>query len=331
MIKVQDLRKIFKVHRKQPGFAASVKSLIRRDWIDKVAVTGSTFEVNEGEIVGLIGANGAGKTTLVKMLSGIIHPTSGKAEVLGHVPWKREDAFRRQIALIMGQKAQLWWDLPGADCFELLREIYQIPPEQYRKTLDKLSEMLQIGDEMNIQLRRLSLGERMKMELIAALLHSPRVVYLDEPTIGLDITTQRSVRDFLLDYRQKNAPAMILTSHYMEDIERLCERIIIIREGEIVYDGSLDRVMREYAPYKQLRLNVHRNSTNPLNAASLQEMGKVVECDPGSLCLRVARDKVPEVAAELLRKFSVIDLSIEDPEIGDTIERIMAGKADETR
>jgi len=331
VIKVQDLRKIFKVHRKQPGFAASVKSLIRRDWIDKVAVTGSTFEVNEGEIVGLIGANGAGKTTLVKMLSGIIHPTSGTAEVLGHVPWKREDAFRRQIALIMGQKAQLWWDLPGADCFELLREIYQIPPEQYRKTLDKLSEMLQIGDEMNIQLRRLSLGERMKMELIAALLHSPRVVYLDEPTIGLDITTQRAVRDFLLDYRQKNAPAMILTSHYMEDIERLCERIIIIREGEIVYDGSLDRVMREYAPYKQLRLNVHRSSTNPLNAASLQEMGKVVECDPGSLCLRVARDKVPEVAAELLRKFSVIDLSIEDPEIGDTIERIMAGKADETR
>jgi ABC-2 type transport system ATP-binding protein len=331
VIKVQDLRKIFKVHRKQPGFAASVKSLFRRDWIDKVAVTGSTFEVNEGEIVGLIGANGAGKTTLVKMLSGIIHPTSGQAEVLGHVPWKREDAFRRQIALIMGQKAQLWWDLPGADCFELLREIYQIPPEQYRKTLDKLSEMLQVGDEMNIQLRRLSLGERMKMELIAALLHSPRVVYLDEPTIGLDITTQRAVRDFLLDYRQKNAPAMILTSHYMEDIERLCERIIIIREGEIVYDGSLDRVMREYAPYKQLRLNVHRSSTNPLDAASLEVMGKVIECDPGSLCLRVDRDKVPEVAAELLRKYSVIDLSIEDPEIGDTIERIMAGKADETR
>ncbi len=330
MIRVRNLRKVFRVHRKKPGLTASVKSLFRREWIDKVAVTGADFEVNEGEIVGLIGANGAGKTTLVKMLSGIIHPTSGEAEVLGHVPWQRHDDFRRQIALVMGQKAQMWWDLPGADCFELLREIYQIPRDQYRKSLERLSSMLAIGDEMTIQIRRLSLGERMKMELIAALLHSPRVVYLDEPTIGLDITTQRAVRDFLLDYRRENAPAMILTSHYMEDIKRLCERIIIIRKGDIVYDGSLERVIHEYAPYKQLRLNIHRTSTLQPESEVLEKMGQVVECNPGSICLRVSRAKVPEVAAELLRKYSVIDLSIEDPEIGDTIERIMAGRTEDS-
>ena len=326
MIKVRDLRKVFRVHQKEAGLAASVRSLFHRKWVEKDAVTGSTFDVKEGEIVGLIGANGAGKTTLVKMLSGIIHPTSGEAEVLGFVPWERDNDFRRQIALVMGQKAQMWWDLPGGDCFELLREIYQIPRDQYQQSLKKLTEMLGIGDELKVQIRRLSLGERMKMELIAALLHSPRVVYLDEPTIGLDITTQRAVRDFLLDYRRENAPAMILTSHYMEDIERLCERIIIIREGDIVYDGSLERVMREYAPYKQLRLHVHRTAQQQPELELLEKMGQVIECEPGSICLRVDRDKIPEVAAELLRKYSVIDLSIEDPEIGDTIERIMAGR-----
>jgi ABC-2 type transport system ATP-binding protein len=226
----------------------------------------------------------------------------------------------------MGQKAQLWWDLPGGDCFELLREIYQIPRDQYQKTLKVLTDMLGIGDEMKIQIRRLSLGERMKMELIAALLHTPKVVYLDEPTIGLDITTQRAVRDFLLEYRKNNAPAMILTSHYMEDIERLCERIIIIREGDIVYDGSLKRVMEEYAPYKQLRLHIHRNSVKTPDREQLEKMGTIIECDPGSICLRIPRQKISEVAADLLRSYSVIDLTIEDPEIGDTIERIMAGK-----
>ncbi len=325
MIRVENLRKVFRVHSKKPGLKASIRSLFRRDWIEKAAVAGASFQINEGEIVGLIGANGAGKTTLVKMLSGIIHPSSGQADVLGHVPWQRDDAYRRQIALVMGQKAQMWWDLPGSDCFDLLREIYQIPADEYRNSLKRLTEMLNVEDELNIQIRRLSLGERMKMELIAALLHSPRVVYLDEPTIGLDITTQRSVRDFLLDYRRENAPAMILTSHYMEDIEKLCKRIIIMREGEIVYDGSLERVLLEYAPYKQLRLNVHRDSSTPLNREALDKMGEVITCEPGSLCLRIGRDRIPEVAAELLRIYSVIDLSIEDPEIGDTIERIMAG------
>jgi ABC-2 type transport system ATP-binding protein len=219
MIEVDRLAKTFRVAKKAPGFVGSLKSLVRRETVAKEAVKGVSFRVDEGEIVGLVGANGAGKTTLVKMLAGIIHPTSGEARVLGFRPWERDDRFRRQISLIMGQKAQLWWDLPAADCFLLLKEIYRVPDETYEANLDQLSTMLEVKDELRVQIRRLSLGERMKMELIAALLHGPRAVFLDEPTIGLDLTAQRAVRDFLLAYRERHRPAMIVTSHYMEDIE----------------------------------------------------------------------------------------------------------------
>lgn len=325
MIEVKNLRKVFRIHQKPPGLLASVRSLFRREYVDKVAVAGADFSVGEGEIVGMIGANGAGKTTLVKMLSGIVHPTSGEARVLGYNPWDKHNDLRRQISLIMGQKAQLWWDLPGADCFELLREIYQIPRPEYESNLKRLTEMLQVEGELNTQIRRLSLGERMKMELIAALLHSPRVVYLDEPTIGLDITTQKAVRDFLLSYRQDHAPAMILTSHYMEDIERLCERIIIIREGELVYDGNLKRVIHEYAPYKQLTVHLNRAETAAVDKDYLERIGKVMEEKAGTIILRIPRDQVTSAAAEILRKFSVQDLSIADPEIGEIIELIMGG------
>ncbi len=325
MIEVKNLRKVFRIHQKPPGLLASVRSLFRREYVDKVAVAGADFSVGEGEIVGMIGANGAGKTTLVKMLSGIVHPTSGEARVLGYNPWDKHNDLRRQISLIMGQKAQLWWDLPGADCFELLREIYQIPRPEYESNLKRLTEMLQVEDELNTQIRRLSLGERMKMELIAALLHSPRVVYLDEPTIGLDITTQKAVRDFLLSYRQDHAPAMILTSHYMEDIERLCERIIIIREGELVYDGNLKRVIHEYAPYKQLTVHLNRAETAAVDKDYLERIGKVMEEKAGTIILRIPRDQVTSAAAEILRKFSVQDLSIADPEISEIIELIMGG------
>ncbi|OUU26454.1 MAG: ABC transporter [Planctomycetia bacterium TMED53] len=326
MIEVKDLRKIFQIHKKPPGLAASVKSLFRRDYVEKVAVAGATFSVGEGEIVGMIGANGAGKTTLVKMLAGIIHPTSGEARVLGYDPWEKHNDLRRQISLIMGQKAQLWWDLPGADCFELLREIYQIPRPTYEASLRHLTEMLQVESELTTQIRRLSLGERMKMELIAALLHSPRVVYLDEPTIGLDITTQKSVRDFLLSYRKDHAPAMILTSHYMEDIERLCERIIIIREGELVYDGSLQRVIHEYAPYKRLTVHLSRSTSATMEREILDRLGEVVEEQAGTIVMHVPRDQVTSAAAEILRKFDVQDLSIADPEISEIIELLMGGR-----
>jgi ABC-2 type transport system ATP-binding protein len=326
MIEVEKLSKTFTVHKKEPGLAGSVRSLFRRQYIEKRAVREVSFTVGEGEIVGLVGANGAGKTTIVKMLAGIIHPTSGRASVLGFTPWERDNRFRRQIALIMGQKAQLWWDLPAADCFLLLKEIYQIPEERYRSTLGYLSEALEIRDELQIQIRRLSLGERMKMELIAALLHAPRVVYLDEPTIGLDLTAQRAIRDFLLQYRADHRPAMILTSHYMEDIERLCRRIIILREGEIVFDGSLEKVVAEYAEHKVITAHLRKDGANPPSPEGLSGLGLVEECTTDLIRLRVARSRVAETAAELLRRWPVLDLAIEEIDIGTIIERIQRSR-----
>ncbi len=323
MIEVSNLQKTFWVHKKAPGLRASIRSLFRREKTAKRAIKGATFQVEEGEIVGLIGANGAGKTTLVKMLAGVIHPTGGEARVLGHVPWHRSNELRSQIALIMGQKAQLWWDLPAADCFLLLREIYQIPMAEYRDNLERLATMLSVESELNIQVRRLSLGERMKMEIIAALLHSPRVVFLDEPTIGLDLTAQKAVRDFLLEYRRKYSPAMILTSHYMEDIERLCERIIIIREGELVYDGSLARVVDQYATHKTVTAHLHRAEAEVSSCRELSKVGEVVQSKDGTIKIRVTRDHVAEAAQVLLDHYEVADITIEEAEIGEIIEQIM--------
>ncbi len=322
MIVVENLTKTFRVHRKEPGLWGSLRSLVRRESIEKWAVREASFSVGEGEIVGLVGANGAGKTTLVKMLAGIIYPTSGHAEVLGYRPSERDNRFRRQIALIMGQKAQLWWDLPAADCFMLLREIYQLPLQEYQANLAYLTEVLGVGDELNVQIRRLSLGERMKMELIAALLHQPRVVFLDEPTIGLDLTTQRSIRDFLLKYRAEQQPAMLLTSHYMEDIERLCKRILIIRDGEIVYDGALDRVVEQYAQHKVLTVHLRKLEQAP-SSTELNRYGEVLECTKIAVKLKVPRDAVAESAGHLLAQLPVADIAIEEPDIGTIIEAIM--------
>ena len=330
MINVDNLSKTFRVHKKAPGLAGSIRALFRREYIEKHAVRDISFEVNEGEIVGLVGANGAGKTTIVKMLAGIIHPTSGQARVLGFTPWERANTFRRQIALIMGQKAQLWWDLPAADCFLLLQEIYQIPADQFRKTLSYLTHALEVSEQMNVQIRRLSLGERMKMELIAALLHSPRVVFLDEPTIGLDLTAQRAIREFLLRYRDENRPAMILTSHYMEDIERLCQRIIILREGEIVFDGPIAKVMADYADHKVITAHLRKpDGVDPSTVTtqeSLAALGKVEESTVDHVRIRVDRPRVAEVAAELLRRLPVVDLAIEEADIGTVIERIQRSR-----
>jgi ABC-2 type transport system ATP-binding protein len=340
MIRVHGLSKTFYVHKKAPGLRASLKSLFRRERVAKDAVAGVSLDVSEGEIVGLLGPNGAGKTTLVKMLAGIIHPTAGKAEVLGYTPWERDNRFRRQIALIMGQKAQLWWDLPAADCFLLLKEIYRVPDDEYEETLAYLTGVLEVEPQLNIQIRRLSLGERMKMELIAALLHRPRVVFLDEPTIGLDLSAQRAIRDFILRYREEHKPAMILTSHYMEDIQRLCERIVIIREGEFVYDGRLceriviiregefvydgplQRVVELYAPSKVIRAHL-RKSDRPVRVdGELSRLGEVVECNEEQICLRVPRGEVAHASARILETYPVADLAIEEMDVGTIIERI---------
>ena len=322
MIRADALAKTFKVHKKEPGLKGSLKSLFRRETIEKHAVKGVTFRVDEGEIVGLVGPNGAGKTTIVKMLAGIIHPTAGEARVLDYRPWERDNRFRGRIALIMGQKAQLWWDLPAADCFLLLKEIYRIPDDRYRATLHELARMLDAEKELNIQIRRLSLGERMKMELIAALLHSPRVVFLDEPTTGLDLSAQRAIRDFILSYREQHKPAMLVTSHYMEDIQRLCERILILREGEIVYDGPLARVVERYAPHKVIRAHLRRTGEPPQPTAELRALGEVVQCDEDQLCLRVPRADVARASAKVLEGYAVADLAIEEMDIGTIIERI---------
>lgn len=325
MIRADNLSKTFRVHKKAPGLKGSIRALFKREYVEKQAVRGASFEVGEGEIVGLVGANGAGKTTIVKMLAGIIYPTSGTASVLGHTPWDRHNDLRRRIALIMGQKAQLWWDLPAADCFLLLKEIYKIPDERYKETLGYLASVLGIDKELNVQVRRLSLGERMKMELIAALLHSPRVVFLDEPTIGLDLTAQRAVRDFILAYREEHRPAMILTSHYMEDIQRLCKRIMIIRDGELVYDGALADVRRRYAPSKLVTAHLGKDGTPQPSTDELARFGEVVTCDADQLCVRVPRDQVADVAAHMLQQYSVIDLAIQEDDVGTIIERIMKG------
>ena len=326
MIDVDKLSKTFEVHRKEPGLKASLKSLFVREKVVKRAVREVSFRVDEGEIVGLVGANGAGKTTLVKMLAGIIHPTSGDARVLGFRPWERPRDLTRQIALIMGQKAQLWWDLPAADSFLLLREIYQIPEARFRDSLDYLVSVLDAKELLTVQVRRLSLGERMKMELIAALLHSPRVVYLDEPTIGLDLTAQRAIRDFILRYRETHRPAMILTSHYMEDIERLCRRLIIIREGEIVFDGSLDQVVQTYADHKVVTAHLRKQPEPVRETPELRAMGQVDACNDLLIRLRVARPRVAEVAGELLKRYPVADLAIEEVDVGTIIERIMRAR-----
>lgn len=325
MIEVSDLRKSFQVHKKQAGLKGSLRGLVNRQWETKHALKGVSLHVAPGEIVGLVGANGAGKTTLVKLLAGIVHPSGGTARVLGHVPWERDNAFRRQIALIMGQKASLWWDLPAADCFLLLQEIYRLPEAEFRASLNRLTGTLGVEKQLNTPIRRLSLGERMKMELIAALLHCPKVVFLDEPTIGLDLNAQRAIREFLLEYRREYQPAMILTSHYMEDIERLCERIVIIREGEFVYDGPLASVLARFAGHKVLTAQL---SAEPDRAFRLPPgLGEIVSADSAAVKFKIPREKMAEAAGLILKSFPVADLSIEEEDISDIIAKLLETRA----
>ncbi len=325
MIQTRGLCKTFRVATKEPGLRGSLKALVRRRTVVKEAVRPTTLEIGEGEIVGLLGPNGAGKTTLVKMLAGIVHPTAGEARVLGFTPWERAHDFRRQVALIMGQKAQLWWDLPAADGFRLLRAIYDVPWSVFHERLEELTALLEVRDELNVPVRKLSLGERMKMELIAALLHGPRVVYLDEPTIGLDLGAQRAVRAFLLRYRERHRPALLLTSHYMEDIERLCSRLLLIRSGEILYDGTLAGIAAAAGDVKVLRAHVKPESAPEPGAVAglLARLGEPLPSAPGTVAVRVPRAQVTAAAAELLQRLPLADLSIEAPEVGDVIERML--------
>jgi ABC-2 type transport system ATP-binding protein len=301
MIKVENLSKTFKSHIKEPGLKGSLKSLFFRKVQIKHALKPVSLEIQEGEIIGLIGANGAGKTTLIKILSGIVHPTSGTATVMGHVPWERSNEYRRQMALIMGQKNQVWWDLPALDSFILLKEIYQIPDAQYKYNIEFLSETLMIKDQLKTQVRKLSLGERMKIELMAALLHNPKVIFLDEPTIGLDISAQKAVRVFLRQYQKEFKPITILTSHYMEDIKELCPRIVVIKEGEFVYDGPLSDIQKLMGDEKVLSVTTQEKTFK----------------------VSVPRHELAKKTLELFEENYVLDLNIQDPSIEDIIESIM--------
>lgn len=301
MIKVTNLRKTFTSHVKEPGLKGSIKSLFSREVRTKEALKSINLEIQPGEIIGLIGANGAGKTTLIKILSGIVHPTSGEAHVMGYVPWERSNEYRRQMALIMGQKNQVWWDLPALDSFLLLKEIYQISQAQYKYNIEFLAETLMIQDHLKTQVRKLSLGERMKVELMAALLHNPKVIFLDEPTIGLDISAQKAVRVFLRQYQKDFKPITILTSHYMEDIKELCPRIVIIKEGEFVYDGSLSNVQKMMGDEKVLSVTTQEKTFK----------------------VSVPRHELSKKTHELFEENDVLDLNIHDPSIEDVIESIM--------
>lgn len=301
MIKVEGLNKSFTSHIKEPGLAGSLKSLFKRETTTKHALQNINLEIKQGEIIGLIGANGAGKTTLVKILAGIVHPTSGHASVLGFTPWKRPNEYRRQMSLIMGQKAQVWWDLPALDSFILLKEIYQIDDHTYKKNLEFLADTLMIKDQLKIQVRRLSLGERMKVELMAALIHNPRVIFLDEPTIGLDISAQKAVREFMKNYQVEYKPITILTSHYMADIEELCPRIVIIKDGQFVYDGTMTKIQRMLGDNKVLSVTTEKETFQ----------------------VHVPRSELATKTKELFEAYQVQDLNIQDPPIEDIIESIM--------
>ncbi len=308
MIRVRALCKHYQVHERPPGLAAAVRSLFHRRFRTVAAVDGIDFEVGAGERVGFLGPNGAGKTTTLKMLAGLLHPTSGEARVLGFEPRRRDRELLRSIMLVTGQKQQLLWDLPPADTFELKRAIYDVPKERYRRTLDELVTELELAELIGKPTRQLSLGERMKCELAAALLHEPKVLFLDEPTIGLDVTMQATVRRFVKRYNERTGATVILTSHYMEDVLQLCPRVIVIDHGKLTWDGSLDELVRKTRPEKRVALRLG----TPASADDVRALGaKVIEHDDAQVVLQVEVERLSDVLARALGTLSVDDLTVE--------------------
>jgi len=314
-IKVEHLSKSFEYYKKELGLKNSLKNLFYRQKLVKEAVRDICFEIQSGEMVGFLGPNGAGKTTTLKMLSGILHPTAGQASVLGYTPWERKKAFKMQFAIVMGQKNQLWWDLPANESLYLNKCIYEIDDQVYRSSLAELTELLDVKDLLNVQVRRLSLGERMKMELIAALIHKPRLVFLDEPTIGLDILSQKKIREFLKYYNQEKKATVVLTSHYMQDVEDLCRRAIIINQGRIVFDGDLLRVNELFARSKIIKLQL----SSRVSQADLAAFGQVREHSDFTATLQVLRTQVKECSKAILDQLPVVDFNIEDIPVEDGI------------
>ncbi|MFN2475885.1 MAG: ATP-binding cassette domain-containing protein [Chthoniobacterales bacterium] len=316
-IEASGLTKVYRTYRKESGLRGSLKGLIKRKYDETRAADDVSFTIEEGELVGFLGPNGAGKTTVLKMLSGLLNPSAGEARVLGFVPWERRDEMKRQFSLLMGQKNALWWDLPAQESLELNRAIYGIDRGRFNKVVGQLTELLEVGDKMNVMVRELSLGERMKMELISALLHEPRVLFLDEPTIGLDVTSQKRVREFLRVYNKEHRIVTMLTSHYMQDIEELCHRVIIIDHGRIFFDGPLNTIIDRFSGHKILSLTFSDRGETDFSL-----FGDVIEQTAVSVQLKVPRAKVTETCRELLANCKVTDINVQELPVEEVIRQL---------
>jgi len=315
VIEIENLSKTYRVYQKQEGLLASVTGLFRREHKDVHAVREVNLTVEKGEFVAFLGPNGAGKTTTLKLLSGIIYPSGGTARVMGHVPWEREIAYRRRFALVMGQKNQLWWDLPAMESFRLHQQIYRIERAAFERTLGELTELLDTTKLLKQPVRELSLGERMKMELTAALLHSPEVLFLDEPTIGLDVVAQHRIQQFLRNYQQSRKITVLLTSHYMKDVAALCRRVVIIAQGQIKYDGSLTGIIDQFSSQKLITLQL----ANGQATAEFARYGSLVSVEPPKVKLRIERPDVARALASILAEHTVEDVIVEDPPLEEVI------------
>jgi ABC-2 type transport system ATP-binding protein len=323
-IYVKELTKSFSYHKKEIGFRNSLKNLFQREMLSKEAVKKVSFEIDEGEIVGFLGPNGAGKTTTLKMLSGILYPTAGEASVLGFTPWERKKEFKKLFSIVMGQKNQLWWDLPANESLYLNKAIYEVDDREYYRTLSELAELLDVVELLKVQVRRLSLGERMKIELIAALIHKPKVLFLDEPTIGLDILSQRKIREFLKYFNQQNKTTIILTSHYMDDVEDMCKRTIVINHGKVVYDGALDQVNAIIGQKKVIKLQL----TEVVDQNLLQQFGHVKSYDGIYAHIEVDKEHFKAHAKAIMEQLPVHDITIEDVSIEEGITKLYEKESD---
>jgi len=323
-ISVKELSKTYMVNERSAGMRAALRGVFRRKKKEVKAVQSISLEIEPGEIVGFLGPNGAGKTTTLKMLSGLLYPTGGQALVLGYEPHKREKDFLKQITLVTGQRNQLVWDIPAIDSFEVNQAVYEIDRDQFKRTVDEYIELLELEELVRKPVRQLSLGERMKVEIAAALLHRPKVLFLDEPTLGLDVPMQRRIRKFIADYNKQEGATVLLTSHYMADVQALCKRVIVIHHGELLFDGQLSELVQRFTGYKEIVVEPKDRATD------LSRYGEIMSQDAGKISLRVPRKKVPEVAAKLLADIPMFDLSVEEPPIEDMIERVFTEGSVET-
>jgi ABC-2 type transport system ATP-binding protein len=323
MIRARELTKHFKVHKRPPGFVSAMKSLFHRKYETVKAVDGVTFTIERGERVGFLGPNGAGKTTTLKVLSGLLHPTSGEVEVEGHVPFKRETKLLERITLVMGQKSQLIWDLPPSETYAMNRAVFDVPKAEFEKTLAELTELLDLAPLLDKPTRQLSLGERMKCELAAALLHRPTTLFLDEPTIGLDVAMQVAIRDFVRSYNQRHDATVLLTSHYMDDVVALCPRIIVIDQGVLIHDGDLRQLIKTMDPDKRVSFTI-TTGTSPTDD-ELGKLGTLVAREAQRITLKVTEAQLPGVIGHLLN-LKAADLAIEDPPLEDVL-RVMFGQS----